>query len=317
MRWRSCCCGGRSWGINLLVTGATGFLGRHLVRALVDTGRRPTLLAREPPERGPGGEDDGTVRWVRGDLRNPATPTAALAAVRPEVVFHLAGVRGQPGAAGQRECLEVNVLATARLVAAANAAGVRRVVLLGSAAEYGEQPGPWHEDLPLLAERPYGMSKAAATRLALDLHASAGLPVVILRPFTVYGPGQPAGMFVAEAMAAALGTAPYAIRDENHRVDLVYVADVVDALLRAASAPGAHGQVINIGSGQAVTLRHVAECVWKLAGSRAPLRLSPTRPPAPADPGPCADLTRARALLGWEPLTPLDNGLRSTLRQAA
>ncbi len=303
------------WADGVALTGATGFIGLHAVRRLVELGARPTVLARSPrPATEPAmGED--RVRWRQLDLLDGDAAAGVLRDERPAVLLHLAGTRGV--AAGERAasaCTELNVLATVRLLEAARRASVGRIVLLGSAAEYGAHRGALHEELALAPRSPYGASKAAATWLALAMHAQGGCPVVVLRPFSVYGPGQPSDMFVAEAVACAVAGTPFRMSEGLQRRDLVFVGDLVEALLTAARTPGIDGSVINVGSGEARRLRDVAERIWQLSGSGAPLLVGALPADQPHDTW--ADVARARRLLGWRAETDLDAGLLATITWA-
>ena len=290
------------------VTGATGFLGSHVVRALVERGCAPVLMSRSARAA------EG-LRAVPFDLRDPRSVTDAVRAVRPDVVLHLAGtIAGRAAsAAAARECAEVNIDGTLRLLEAAQESGARRIVLLGSALEYGNQPGPLHEGLPLQPATAYGISKAAASLFAQALFRSSACPVVVLRLFTVYGPGQSPEMFVAEAIDRALDGEPFRMSQGTQRRDLVFVGDVVEAILAAAAAPGADGEIVNVGSGQALPLQDVARRIWRLSGTAAPLLIGALAAAPVQLHDTWADVTRARRVLGWQPRTDLDSGLRATI----
>ena len=204
------------------------------------------------------------------------------------------------------------------LLIAARSAGVERIIIIGSADEYGNQvvEGPLNESLELHPVSPYAMSKAAATGVALAMHASNGLPVVILRPFTVYGPGQPRNMFVSEAIDCAVRGEAFRMSEGCQTRDLVYIDDAIRAFLAAAQAPDVEGKVINIGSGRAYALRDVAELIWRLSETRAPLMIGARNAGADELHDTWADVTRARALLGWEATTSLEEGLRLTIEWA-
>src|SRR5581483_4552189 len=156
-----------------------------------------------------------------------------------DVLFHLAGTRGQNRpSAPLMACVEMNVLATTRILRSAQQARVKRVIILGTADEYGNQPGPLDEQRPLMPASPYAITKAAATQGAQWLHRREGLPVVILRPFSVFGPEMPAEMFVSQAVRAAVSGTRFVMTEGRQRRDMIYVDDVVRALIATATAPG-------------------------------------------------------------------------------
>ncbi|MBX3280502.1 MAG: NAD(P)-dependent oxidoreductase [Acidobacteria bacterium] len=290
----------------IAVTGAGGFLGRHLAHALVARGANPLLLVHSSLER----ELPEGLRRVSLDLTERAAVGSVLELERPQIIFHLAGTRGiGAGALTWSRCVELNVDSTVHLLEASQRAGVERVVIIGTADEYGNQPGPLREDLPLAPASPYAVSKTVATQIAQAMHARDGCPVVILRPFTVYGPGQPANMFVSEAIGCAVHGEAFRMTEGRQRRDLIYVDDAIDAFIAAAEAPGVEGQVINVGSGEAYALRDVARMVWRLSGTDAELMIGARAGAAAELHDTWADVTRAKELLGWSPRVGLEVGL--------
>lgn len=295
----------------MLITGGGGFLGSHLTRALLQRGERPLLVSRRA-DLGllPTDLRDG-VRGEAADLCDAGQVESLFQRERPTTVFHLAGARGRDAAAAVR-CAEVNITATLRVLEAAGRHGATRIVMTGSAEEYGAQSGVLSESLPTRPASVYGITKAAGTALALAL-AEQGCPVTVLRPFTVYGPGQPDEMFLAAALKAAVEGRAFQMTEGRQRRDLVYVTDVVEALLAAAETDAAVGRVVNIGSGEGRPLCEVARLVWRLSGALGPLEIG-ARPAAAHELfDTCADITLARELLGWRPKVGLEEGLRRTL----
>ncbi|MBI2833507.1 MAG: NAD(P)-dependent oxidoreductase [Acidobacteria bacterium] len=302
---------------NVAITGATGFIGRHLVEALVVAGYRPLVISRAWARPEPLAALGDRVRWAQADLIDNDALRSVLEREPPTVVFHLAGTLGRGEATrAVIECVEGNLFPSVRMLEAAMRLGVTRLILIGSAEEYGDYSGPFHEDLRLRPLSPYGVSKAAATQFALAMHARTACPVVIVRPFTAYGPAQPKAMFVAEAVDCAIKNVPFRMSQGNQRRDLVYVTDVVRGLLAAATTPGIEGRVINLGSGHAYRLRDVAERIWDLTGTSAPLLVGARHASADQLYDTWADIGAARVLIGWEPTIGLDDGLRATIAWA-
>lgn len=301
----------------VLVTGGGGFIGQHLVRALVEMGCRPVVLTRRSA---PCAALDSLKDHLRHEQLNLIEHQAVrdfLRAERPTVIFHLAGTRkSNDGESASLACAEINVSATVRLLDEARRAGVERVIIIGSADEYGDQQGALHEGLPLKPASAYAISKAAATRFAQAMRANDNCPVVVLRPFSVYGPRQPDYMFVAEAVSCAVDGLSFQMTHGRQRRDLVYVDDVVRALITSARTPGIDGEVINIGSGRPMPLRDVAALIWQLSESRAPLLVGARDAPPEETYDTWADISLARRLLCWEPQVELEAGLRTTIQWA-
>ena len=299
----------------ILVTGGTGFIGRHLLRALCAQGCQPTALTRHKEA----GESltaalREQVRWIEIDVTDSKAVLNLIQRERPAVIYHLAGTRGkfETGRA-KSVCEELNVRATVNLMEAAKGTGLKRLIITGSADEYGNQAGQLKESFPVQPTSEYGRSKAEATRLAQEMFAKDGLPVVTLRPFTVYGPDQPREMFIAEAIECAVNNLPFEMSEGTQKRDLIFVEDVVRALLASASAPELEGKVINLGSGKAQSLRSVAQLIWRISSSRAPLLIGARPASAHEIHDTCADITLALQLLDWEPRIATEEGLRRTI----
>jgi len=288
-----------------LVTGGAGFIGSHLVDALLARGDDVSVV------------DDlssGRREQVPGDVPlhvvDIAEIAVAMAAERPDVVFHLAAqVDVRKSVADPAHDARVNVASTASVLEAAHAVGVRRVLLASTGgALYGESVAlPTPEDSPIAPYSPYGASKAAAeTYLALytRLH---GLSTMALRFGNVYGPRQDphgdAGVIAIFAGAAAEGRPVTVFGDGSQTRDYVYVADVVSGFLAAADS-GATGE-INIGTGVETSVRELAEAFG------VEMRFVPARTGEVARS--CLDVSRAAELLGWRAEVTLADGLERTL----
>jgi UDP-glucose 4-epimerase len=307
-------------GACVLVTGATGFLGSHLTRRLVAIGADVHAVTRQTGPQERFRDVHSSIRWWTCDLRDSARVRQLVGDVRPEVVYHLAGFTA--ARAGDHEesdswtaSYSTNLMGTLNLLLVVRQAGsrVRRIIRTGGLEEYGDGPLPSREDQ---CERPvsaYSASQLAATQVSRLLHRSAGLPVVSLRPALTYGPGQSQTFFIPSLIASCLRHESFDMTAGNQTRDLVFVSDVVDACIRAATVPDVDGLVINVGSGCEYRIRDVAELVVRLAGSRTTLRFG-SRPPRRfdlerlvCDPG------LARTLLGWHASTNLETGIQQTI----
>jgi len=300
-----------------LVTGGAGFIGSHLVEALLAGGCRVTVLddlssgkERNLPA------SDGNLRFVRGDIRDRRAVADAVAGC--EAVFHLAAVVSVPkttqdpvGSAEVNEAGSLNVLDAARR------AGARRLVFASSSAVYGDDPRlPKREDMPPKPLTPYAVQKLAVEYHARVYSSLYGLPSVSLRFFNVFGPRQDPSspysgvisIFMTKALTAGV---PVIYGDGRQSRDFVFVGDVVQALIRAANSEGAAGKVFNVGTGRSVTISALWEVVAALSGSSA----TPVHePPRPGDvPQSVSAIDAAQTDLGFAPEVGFQKGLELTM----
>lgn len=295
-------------GQNVLITGATGFLGRHLTRALIGGGIRPVLMLR-PGVRAPDG-----IKAVYATLEDHAALRGALAEAAPDVVFHLAAkVDRARDPALTQPMLAQNLHATLALAEAAAQRNVSRFIAMGTCEEYGHQPTPFAESLLPQPLSPYSASKAATTLWLKMMHKTQGFPAVILRPFLVYGPGQSQSMLVPSACMAALNGQDFPMTKGLQHRELTYVGDIVAGMIAAATKPEAIGEIINLGVGCEHRIIDLVKMIYKLAGG-AGRPLPGALPDRPNDMQHfCADTTRAFELLEWQADTPLKTGLELTI----
>jgi UDP-glucose 4-epimerase len=285
----------------VLVTGASGFIGSHLVRALCAHGSEVHAVSRTEQSQQAAG-----LQWWRCDLEDGAAARSVIERVQPDIIFHLASqVYGSRERSAVMPTFNANLVSTLNILLAAADCGCRRVVLTGSQEE------PTTPGQPPCS--PYAAAKGAAGMYARMFHALYRLPVVVLRVFMVYGPGQrdlkKLIPYVVLALSRSEGPA---LTNGSRRIDWVYVEDVVRALLAAAVAQGIDGETIDVGSGNLVTIREVVEQLCHLMQSKVSPQFG-ALPPRPLEIEACANVERSIALLRWKPLVPLAEGLRRTV----
>jgi UDP-glucose 4-epimerase len=300
-----------------LVTGGAGFIGGHLVDALLShdwwvrviddfsSGREENLAGAR-----------GRIELVRGDFTEPQSIAAAVEGI--EVVFHLGAIPSVPrSVADPIGTHRANVDGTLFVLDAARRAGARRVVYAASSSVYGDtEELPKVETMPANPRSPYALQKYAGEvycRLYCELY---GLETVALRYFNVFGPRQdPSSAYAAViprfVTACLRGDPPTIHGDGEQTRDFTFVEDAARANLAAADAPKAAGGVFNVAGGRRVSLNQLLARIQEIAGSEVrPIHGAPR----PGDVRhSLADLARARELLGWRPLVSLEEGLRRTV----
>ena len=298
-----------------LVTGGAGFIGSNLVRALLERGDDVRVL--DNFSTGQRGNLDGLdVEVIEGELRSYERVHNAVRGV--EVVFHLGALGSVPRSVQDPLTTgAVNVEGTLNVLLAARDEGVRRVVFASSSSVYGPAADlPAHESAAVDPISPYGVAKLAAERYCVSFsRVYDSFETVVLRYFNVFGPRQnPFSQYAAVVplfiTAIANGRPITIFGDGRQSRDFTYVANVVDANVRAAEAPGANGRIFNIAAGSPRSVEELAETIGRLLGKPVEQRYEPARAGDLRDS--YADVSAARETLGWEPSVDFEEGLRRT-----
>jgi UDP-glucose 4-epimerase len=309
-------------GVPVLVTGADGFIGSHLVERLVAEGARVRAFCLYN-SRGSAGWLDEIAPDVRsaldirlGDIRDARFVEQATDGI--DVVFHLAALIAIPYSYVAAESfVDTNVRGTMNVLEAALRARVRRVVHTSTSEVYGTPESlPIRETHPLNAQSPYAATKVAADQLALAYHRSYGLDAVVLRPFNTYGPRQSDRAVLATMVRQLLAGQPeIRLGRLDTRRDLTYVADTVDGFVRAATAPDVAGRTVQLGTGRAVSIGELFEIARSLIGSDAtPVQdADRMRPDASEVLVLQSDPALAGDVLGWAAGTDLETGVARTV----
>ena len=305
-------------GRKVLVTGAAGFIGSHLVERLVELGAETRALVRYTStgsrgwlEKSPAAD---RVTFIASDICDERTVAGAVKGV--DTVFHLAALIGIPYSYHAPDSyVRTNIEGTANLLRAALDAGVSRIVHTSTSEVYGSaRTVPIREDHPLQTQSPYSATKAGADLLAFSYYSSFGLPVITVRPFNTFGPRQSARAVIPTIITQALAGQEIKLGHTAPTRDFTYVADTVDGFLQIAGADAALGRVVNLGCGEEISIGALAERIVALIGTPARIVADAARerPVTSEVDRLCADHSLARQL-GWTPSHTLDAGLRETI----
>lgn len=304
----------------VLVTGGCGFIGSHLVEALLGQRAQVSVLGKYNSRSDAGflrgaGHPGLTVRL--GDVADPWFVQSMAQGV--DTIFHLAALIGIPYSyAAPSQYVETNIKGTLAVLEAARREGVRRVVHTSTSETYGTaQYTPIDEAHPLVGQSPYSATKIAADKLAESYFLSFDLPVVTLRPFNTYGPRQSLRAVIPSLMAQAIYADEITVGALDPVRDMNYVGDTVAGFLGAASAAAdvVEGNVYNVGSGVGLSIGDILEQVQKVAGTGKPVRQEEERVrPAKSEVGRLiCDYSRAAAAFGYAPSVTLAEGLEKVL----
>jgi nucleoside-diphosphate-sugar epimerase len=302
-------------GRRVLITGPAGFVGANLVETLYAAGADVHGIVRPSTDRWRLDGQASRPTLHLADLTDPDAVGGIVRDVRPDVLYHAAaGTASPPTPSGRRNALSDTILGTAAVCEALAAAGRGRLVYLGSSLEYGQAPVPLDEARPPAPVTFRGAAKAGATLICRQMAVEAGTPVVLLRLFSVYGPWEAASRFVPTVMRALQSGGAVPLTRPGVRRDFVFVRDVVEACLLAATVDGLDGEIINVGSGSQSTNEELVDVAQRVTGARVGVRAG-EYPARRVDASHwVADIGKANRLLGWSPAYPLERGLADTWR---
>ncbi|MGQ0713215.1 MAG: GDP-mannose 4,6-dehydratase [Gemmatimonadaceae bacterium] len=308
-------------GRTVLVTGAAGFIGSHLVERLLAEGADVRAFVHYNSRGHWGHLEDmlphqrDAVEIVSGDLRDLARVDVAVAG--SDVVFHLGALIAIPYSyAGPQDVVTTNVLGTLNILEASRRHGTQRVVHTSTSEVYGTaQYVPIDEQHPLVGQSPYAASKIGADQIAISFHRSFQVPVSIARPFNTYGPRQSARAVIPAIIVQALTQDHVMLGATFPTRDLNFVADTVDGFLRIGEAEGSIGEVINLATSREVSVGDLAAAIIRQVGRDIPIVFDATRvrPDASEVERLMGDASKAKQLVEWEPRHSLDEGLRITI----
>jgi len=293
-------------GKRILVTGGTGFIGSHLVPRILDEGGEVSVLTRQE-------KSSKEVNFIRGDIAAPDVSEKITKNI--DVIFHLAGYADVSGAIKNPAiAFEANAAGTFYLLDSARKNGVGRFVYISSVRVYGDpQYTPQDETHPLKPKEFYGASKLIGELYCTVFNGNYGLSTVIVRPFSVYGPGElpKAGslsgvvsIFVRNAFE---GQEILITGDGSQTKDFVYISDVIDGLILVATNDECIGDVFNLGYGKGVSINRLAELVIENTKANASIRHIPQVQENVSN---SADISKAKSILNYSPKVPIEEGVQ-------
>lgn len=297
----------------VFVTGATGFVGINLVSKLMEAGASVHVMARDATKVVFLRKSFPLLHISQGDIRDAVGLKKMVMETAPDVVFHCATARSTHPEFDRDLMFDINVRGAEHLIQACVAARPAKVVVLSSSLEYGHRNIPLTEDMPCVPESLHGATRAASTILFQQAACGAGLPIVILRLFSIYGPWEPDHRLIPTAILAGLQGRELHLTGPGIRRDYIHVNDVVQACFMAAQAENVTGEIINVGTGVQTTNEKVVEVISELSGdpikiiaNAYPLRKTDTVHWV-------ADTCKCERLLGWKPAINLRSGLKDAI----
>ena len=299
-----------------LVTGGAGFIGSHLSEELVRRGHRVRVADNLSTGKRRNLDHVSGVEFMEGDLADLSFATRVVEGM--DFVLHQAAIPSVPRSVKDPiTSNRANIDATLNVLVAARDAGVKRLVFAGSSSEYGNTPTlPKREDMPTSPLSPYALQKVMGTEYCQMFTRLYGFETVVIRYFNVFGPRQDpsspySGVISVFSTALIEGRQPTIYGDGGQTRDFTYVANVVDGVLRACTAPNAPGEAINVACGIRISLNDLLAVMNGIVGTKLQAIYKDERAGDVRDSQ--ADISKAKELLGYTPIVPLEDGLRHTL----
>ena len=301
---------------NYLVTGGAGFIGSHLVEELVRRGERVRVVDNLITGKRQNIAHLTSIEFIEGDLADLEVAHRAVKGI--DYVLHQAAIPSVPRSVQDPiTSNRANIDASLNVLVAARDAGIKRLVYAGSSSAYGNTPTlPKVETMAAAPLSPYALQKLVAEQYCQMFTNLYGLETVTIRYFNVFGPRQDpsspySGVISLFISALVDGRQPTIYGDGEHTRDFTYVANVVDGVLRACTAEGASGEVINVATGGRISLNTLFRTVRQLVGTNVEPIYAAPRPGDVKDSQ--ADIAKARRILGYEPSVSFEEGLAKTV----
>ena len=310
----------------VLVTGAGGFIGSHLVEALLEKGANVRAFVKYNSRSDWGmlsdlpSESQKSIEVIPGDIRDPFVVRKAVSGC--DYVFHLAALIGIPYSyIAPEDYVAVNVLGTVNILQACRDEGTVRLVNTSTSETYGTaQYVPIDEKHPLQGQSPYSASKIGADKMVESYYHSFELPVVTVRPFNTYGPRQSARAFIPTIISQVLTQEKVTIGSTEPIRDMTFVKDTVEGFITVGLCDNVIGQVVNLGFGTGRTIGEIAKSILNIMGKpcmQIEQDASRVRPMKSEVRRLISDNTKAREICGWKPTCSFEIGIEQTIRWVA
>lgn len=301
-------------GKKVFITGGFGFIGASLTKRLLKEGARVYLLKRKEARTERLAEVFKKTVLISGSLLEPVKLKADLQRINPDYIFHLASYGGHHSENKEEEILRVNFFGFFNLLEAVKNLFFKAMVNTGSSSEYGCKTKPMKETNLLEPASFYAVSKAGATHLCQHYSKNYNKNIVTVRPFTVYGPEDSPDKFIPTAISACLTGKVLNLVAETSRHDYIYIDDLVEGYLKAATVKNISGEVFNLGTGKQYSNEEIVSLIEKTAGKKIKINKGAYQSHSWDTNFWVADITKAKRGLGWKPKVGVEEGLRKILR---
>ena len=295
---------------NLLIVGGTGFIGSNVAKKALKNGFKVTVISKNNYSQN---KQINSVDYINVDISREKDLHHILKDKVFEYVLNLGGyVDHKNFSEGGKEVFETHFHGTLNLVKSINKDNLKGFIQIGSSDEYGANIAPQKENQREMPISPYSIAKTSATHFLQMLYRTEKFPVVILRPFLVYGPGQNSGRFLPQIIKGCLSGKEFETSLGEQLRDFCYIDDITDGILRAMKCDNVNGKIINLASGDPISIRTVIEKVQTYIGKGNP-KFGKISYRSGENMSLYADTSRAEHLLGWRSNTTIEDGIKKTV----
>lgn len=298
--------------MNILLTGASGFIGSVLLRKLIDEKHHVSIVLRKEANVWRIKDLLGHVRVYQEDLSNLDELKEIVKKIKPKIIYHLAANGAYSYQNDAEQIMKTNIFGTWNLLQACHDIDYDLFVNTGSSSEYGFKPYAMRETDLLEPASYYAVTKCAQTLLCSHVAKQEKRPIVTLRPFSVYGPYEEPRRFIPTLMKSLFFSKEMKLVAPDIARDQIYVGDVVDAYLKIDELKRNPGEYFNVGTGIQSTIREVVDVAVKVTGKTTTFRWGRMKNRTWDTKTWIADISKAKMLLKWTPKTPLEQGLEKT-----
>lgn len=286
----------------ILIIGSNGFIGGHLCRRLSALSDNVKTL-------------DLTSSDYIGDVSDRKIVLDIFKEFNPEYVFHLAAFKERTSTIESfYDAIKVNLIGTLNILSSAkNISGLKKIIVMGTAEEYGFNLTPFYEGQKENPVTAYSFSKVCSSYLCSLINSIYGLPVVVLRPSVAYGPGQNVDMFIPSLISNLILDKKFDMTDGEQTRDFIYIDDLIAAMLKSAENDGLNGEIINIGTCEPIKIKELALKIESMLNKKSLIKIGAREYRDLEIMKYFVDNSKAKKILNWKPETSLDEGLRKTI----
>ncbi len=296
----------------VFITGANGFIGANLTKFLVSKNYHVSVLVRKKSNLWRLNKIINDIKIYKSDITNKNELKKIIIKINPDYIIHLASYGNSSNENNFKKIIDVDILGLINLLLASETINYKKLVICGSSSEYGFKNKPMKETDYLEPNSYYSAAKGSATLLAQSYAIKENKQIVVLRPFSVYGPFEENNRFIPVIIKKALKKEKILVTKESVKRDFIFIDDIVNAFYKAMKTKLNYGEIINIGTGKQCSNKQIVKKLEKILKIKLKIGIFPKR--AWDTNNWVSDNSKAKKLLKWTPKYSLEQGLKKTIK---